>query len=133
MTDILHLGSLLANNLYFVFSGGWTSWSPSWMCGPSIKGKTVGIVGFGRIGQETARLLKGFSVKQFLYAGRKDHPEALDIGALRLPVEQMLPQSDFVICALALNSETKHFFNKKLFGLMKPSAIFVNTSRGGKE
>ncbi|XP_026275013.2 glyoxylate reductase/hydroxypyruvate reductase [Frankliniella occidentalis] len=114
-----------------IFTGGWTSWSPSWMCGPSIRGKTVGIVGFGRIGQETARLLKGFGVKQFLYSGRKDHPEASDIGALRLPIEEMLPQCDFVICALALTPETKHFFNEKLFNLMKPSTIFVNTSRGG--
>lgn len=114
-----------------IFNGGWTSWSPSWMCGPSIRGKTVGIVGFGRIGQETARLLKGFQVKQFLYSGRRDHPEASDIGAVRLPVEEMLPQCDFVICALALSPETKHYFNKRLFSLMKPSCIFVNTSRGG--
>ncbi|KAK3910352.1 Glyoxylate reductase/hydroxypyruvate reductase [Frankliniella fusca] len=114
-----------------IFNGGWTSWSPSWMCGPSIKGKTVGIVGFGRIGQETARLLKGFGVRQFLYSGRKDHPEASDIGAFRLPIEELLPQCDFVICTLAMSPETKHYFNEKLFNLMKPSAIFVNTSRGG--
>lgn len=114
-----------------IFNGGWKSWAPSWMCGPSIKGKTIGIVGFGRIGQETARLLKGFGVKQFLYSGRRDHPEASDIGAVRMPVEEMLPQCDFVICALAMSPETKHYFNEKLFNLMKPSAIFVNTSRGG--
>ncbi|XP_034239492.1 glyoxylate reductase/hydroxypyruvate reductase [Thrips palmi] len=114
-----------------IFNGGWTSWSPSWMCGPSIRGKTVGIVGFGRIGQETARLLKGFGVKQFLYSGRKDHPEASDIGAVRMPVEEMLPKCDFIICALAMSPETKHYFNERLFNLMKPSAIFVNTSRGG--
>lgn len=48
-------------------SGGWKAWSPFWMCGPGLAGATVGIVGFGRIGQGVAKRLKGFNVKKIIY------------------------------------------------------------------
>ena len=52
------------------FSGGWGSWDPLWMCGPSLNGSTVGIVGLGRIGQNVQKMLTPFGVKKFLYHGR---------------------------------------------------------------
>lgn len=57
------------------YSGGWSSWAPTWMCGPAIKGSTVGMVGFGRIGQEVTRKLKVFHVGKILYTDSSKHPK----------------------------------------------------------
>ncbi|XP_049876392.1 glyoxylate reductase/hydroxypyruvate reductase [Pectinophora gossypiella] len=112
-------------------SGGWVSWAPTWMTGPGLAGSTVGIVGFGRIGQAVARRVKAFSTKKILYVNRSERPEAKETGAIKVNFDELLTQSDFVICCAALVPETKAMFNKEAFGKMKRSAVFVNTSRGG--
>lgn len=114
-----------------VYNGGWKAWAPVWMCGPGLNNSTVGIVGFGRIGQAVAARLKPFNVKQILYTGRSDKPEAKALGAERVSFDELLQQSDFVIATCALTSETKHIFNDSAFKKMKPNSIFINTSRGG--
>lgn len=114
-----------------VYNGGWKAWAPVWMCGPSLSNSTVGIVGFGRIGQAIARRLKPFNVSTFLYHGRSDKKEAAEVGAVRVPFDELLSKSDFIIVACALTPETKEMFNEAAFKKMKPNAIFVNTSRGG--
>lgn len=113
-------------------TGGWSAWSPFWMCGPGLQNSTVGIVGFGRIGQEIAKRLKAFKPKRIIYFNRSEKPtEAREIGAERVTFDELLAQSDFVSVSCALTPETKEIFNESAFKKMKPSAIFVNTSRGG--
>ncbi|KOB77247.1 Glyoxylate reductase/hydroxypyruvate reductase [Operophtera brumata] len=112
-------------------SGGWVSWAPTWMTGPGLSGSTVGIVGFGRIGQAVARRVKAFNTAQILYYNRSTRPEAKDTGALKVDFDEILNKSDFIICCAALVPETKEIFNKAAFSKMKPTAIFINTSRGG--
>jgi len=102
------------------------------MTGPCIKGKTIGIIGYGRIGHATAVILKGFGVRKIYYSSRCDKDEAKSIGAERKSIEEMLPESDFVISTIAFSPQTDKFINGQMFSLMKKSAIFVNTSRGGK-
>ena len=102
------------------------------MCGPGLNNSTVGVVGFGRIGQEVASRLKSFNVDRILYSGRSDKPEAKKLGAVRVSLDDLLSQSDFVIVTCALTPETKEMFNDATFAKMKPNAIFVNTSRGGE-
>lgn len=114
-----------------VHNGGWSSWAPQWMCGPGLNNSTVGIVGFGRIGQAVARRLKPFNVSKILYHGRSDKPEAVETGAERVPFDELLQKSDFVIVTCALTPDTKDLFDDKAFKKMKSNAIFVNTSRGG--
>lgn len=65
------------------FRGGWSSWAPVWMCGPGLKGSTIGLVGFGRIGQEVCRKLKAFNVAKILYtdSGTKSKTEGKCITA----------------------------------------------------
>lgn len=113
-------------------TGGWSSWSPFWMCGPGLSGSTVGIVGFGRIGQEVAKRLKPFNVKRILYQNRSVKiKEAGEIGAEKVDFHQLLEQSDFVIVTVSLTADTANLFNEAAFKKMKSTAVFINTSRGG--
>ncbi|GLG94316.1 Glyoxylate reductase/hydroxypyruvate reductase [Gryllus bimaculatus] len=114
-----------------ILNGGWGSWSPLWMCGPGLATSTVGIVGLGRIGIEVAKRLHTFNPSQILYTSRSDKPEAKPFGGIRVPLDELLAQSDFIVVTCALTPETKEMFNDETFAKMKSSAIFVNTSRGG--
>lgn len=114
-----------------VENGTWGTWQPLWLCGPGLEGSTVGIVGFGRIGSVVARCLKPFAVKRILYTGSAERPEAKEIGAELLPLDDVLASSDFVLACIALTPETKEMFNMDLFKKMKKTAVFINTSRGG--
>uniref|UniRef100_A0A1B6M6Z2 Glyoxylate reductase/hydroxypyruvate reductase n=1 Tax=Graphocephala atropunctata TaxID=36148 RepID=A0A1B6M6Z2_9HEMI len=115
-------------------TGGWGSWAPVWMCGPALKGSTVGLVGFGRIAQEVARKIKVFNVAKILYTdtGKKPKTEvAAELGAERVDLEALLAASDFVISTCSLNPQSQGMFSAKRFALMKPTAMFINTGRGG--
>ncbi|KAG7311998.1 hypothetical protein JYU34_001438 [Plutella xylostella] len=112
-------------------TGGWVSWAPTWMTGPGLAGATVGIVGFGRIGQAVGRRVKAFNTAKILYFNRSEKAEAKEIGAEKVSFDELLQKSDFVICTAALVPETKEIFNKAAFAKMKNTAVFVNTSRGG--
>jgi len=113
-------------------NGGWKAWSPFWMCGPGLKDSTVGIVGFGRIGQAIAKRLKGFGPKSIIYYNRTDKvQEAKEVGATRVSFDELLTNSDFVTVSCALTPETDKLFNERAFKKMKNTAVFVNTSRGG--
>ena len=101
------------------------------MCGPGLHGSTVGIIGLGRIGMAVCRRLKPFGVSRFLYSGHQEKPEATEIEAKFTGIDTLLRESDFVIVTCALTQETKEMCNKEFFSKMKPTAIFVNTSRGG--
>lgn len=114
-----------------VHNGEWSSWKPMWMTGQDISGSTVGIVGLGRIGAEFGRLLSGFGCR-LLYTGPSPKPDLADeLGAEFVSMDRLLEESDCVSLHAPLNEETRHLFNAEAFARMKPSAIFINTSRGG--
>ena len=96
-----------------------------------LRGKTVGIVGFGRIGQEMARIAKGFQAN-IIYYDTVQAPASVEqeVGAARLTLDDLLQQADVVSIHTPLTAETEGFINARTLGLMKPSAILVNTSRG---
>lgn len=101
------------------------------MCGPSISGSCVGIVGLGRIGKDVAERLIPFKPSRILYFGnsRKIDFET-ETGAQFLTLHQLLQSSDFVIVCCSLNEKTKGLINEEAFKVMKPEAIIINTSRG---
>ncbi|XP_049532873.1 glyoxylate reductase/hydroxypyruvate reductase-like [Anopheles darlingi] len=103
---------------------------PQWMLGRDIKGSTVGIIGFGGIGQTVARRLKGFEIGQLLYSGRRPKPEAEALGAKLVPQSELLQESDYVVLAVPLTKETYHMINETTLSLMKPTAVLVNVARG---
>lgn len=97
--------------------------------GREIKGKTVGIVGTGHIGLETAKLFKAFGAKLIGY-NRSEKQEAKDLGIDLVDLDELLSQSDIVSVHLPLNGETKHLLNKEKLSLMKESAVIINVARG---
>ena len=121
------------NNLtpykYYFNSSEWVR-RPQWMLGVDIRGSTVGIVGFGGIGQTVAKRLSGFEVGQFLYCGHSKKPAADEIGAKFVSFEELVQQSDFIFIICPLTPETKHLFNAEVFSKMKPTSVLVNVARG---
>jgi glyoxylate reductase len=115
----------------FLLAGEWTSWSPHLMAGQNIYGATLGIVGMGRIGQAVARRVGGFGMR-ILYYNRSRRPEAeRETGAQYAPFDELLRESDYVVLLTPLTAETRHLMGEREFSLMKPTAVFVNVSRGG--
>lgn len=114
-----------------VKSGEWGTWKPEWMLGRDLYGSTVGIVGLGRIGEAVARRLLGFGCR-LLYSGRAAKPAiAAPLGAEFVDFDTLLAESDFVTLHCPLNAETHHLINATTLRKMKPTAILVNTTRGG--
>uniref|UniRef100_A0A7G3ADH2 Glyoxylate reductase/hydroxypyruvate reductase n=1 Tax=Lutzomyia longipalpis TaxID=7200 RepID=A0A7G3ADH2_LUTLO len=132
MALLLATGRRLLEANKEVYNGGWQAWEPAWMCGPGIKGSTVGLVGFGRIAQEVAQRLVPFKPSNILYHSRTNHPyEAEKVGAERVSLDELLMRSDYVIVLCALTAETHHIIDAEALAKMRPTAILINTSRGG--
>ena len=115
----------------FLRSGQPWIWGPLMMLGQDIHHKTIGIAGFGRIGQAVARRAKGFGM-QVIYADAIQLPAEVEAetGARRVDMDTLLAESDFVSIHTNLTPETRHLFGAEAFKKMKSSAVLVNTSRG---
>ncbi len=115
----------------FVRAGSWKTWGPLLLLGPDVHGATIGIVGFGRIGQAIARRAQGFGM-EILYHDLEPLPPSVTdpLGATYLPLEELLPRSDFVTLHVNLSPVTHHLIDAGTLAMMKPSAVLVNTSRG---
>lgn len=114
----------------FVRSGAWDGWEPMQMLGVDVQGKTLGIVGAGRIGSAVARRSQGFAMR-VLYCDVQARPEMESAcGARRVGIEDLLAESDFVSLHLPLTDSTRHLIDERALRLVKPTAVLVNTSRG---
>jgi len=114
----------------YVKAKQWTGWSPTLMISNDVYGKTLGIVGMGRIGQAIAKRAQGFSMK-ILYHTRNRRPEAEQAyGARHCSYDELLRESDIVLMICPLTPETRHMVNDTAFGKMKPTAMLVNAARG---
>jgi glyoxylate reductase len=107
--------------------GGWDTVDPGWMLGTEVTGKTIGIVGFGRIGQAVARRAAGFDLR-VVYTARR---EVSFPGATRLELDALLAEADFVTLHVPLTAETRGLLDRRRLSAMKPGAILVNAARGG--
>ena len=115
----------------FVRSGQWDRWLWDLLWGADVYGKTLGIVGFGRIGRAVARRALGFNMR-VLYqdAVQADAAAERDLRAARVELETLLRESDFVSLHTPFLPETRHLMNARTLRLMKRSAILVNAARG---
>jgi phosphoglycerate dehydrogenase-like enzyme len=104
------------------------SWPP--LAGRLLEGKTVGVLGFGRIGQEVAHILKVFNTRVLAYARTLTAEKAGQIGAECVPMETLLRESDIVTIHVPLNANTRGMIGDKELAMMKPGALLVNTARG---
>lgn len=115
----------------FVRQGRWKTWGPSLLLGAELYNSTLGIVGFGRIGQALARRAAGFSMRVLFFDpgfSADNRPE--NLPATPVDFETLLRESDIVSIHTPLNEQTRHMFNQQAFRSMKPEAILVNTARG---
>jgi glyoxylate reductase len=116
---MLGVARRLAEGEAFVRTGKWATWEPGLMLGRDLHGATVGIVGFGRIGQAVARRLEGFGC-ELLTTSRSGG----------VPLEELLERSDFVTLHCPLTPETRGLIGEAALRRMKPTAYLVNTARG---
>jgi glyoxylate reductase len=112
-------------------AGKWLTWEPLGWLGQDLTGRTLGIVGMGRIGFAAAkRLHHGWNMK-VIYTEQVPRPEAdKEFGAKRVELDELLAQSDFISAHVDLNPSTKGMFGAAQFKKMKRTAVFVNTARG---
>jgi glyoxylate reductase len=127
---ILAAARRLGEGERFVRSKQWQSWTPNLLLGTDVHGTTLGIVGFGRIGQAVAKRAHGFNMR-VLYYNRTRRPELEEsLGVEYADFDSLLAQSDFVSLNCALTSETRHLMSTAQFKQMKRSGILINTARG---
>jgi len=114
----------------YVRDGNWKTWHPTVLSGQDIYGATLGIVGFGRIGQAVARRAQGFGMK-ILINTRSDNDVIDELGAERVELDDLLQRSHYVSLHVPLTDETHHLIGAQELQTMKPTAILINTARGG--
>ncbi|HOZ91809.1 MAG TPA: D-glycerate dehydrogenase [Candidatus Syntrophosphaera thermopropionivorans] len=113
----------------FVREGKFQGWEPMLMLGNDIFGKTLGIIGMGRIGRAVAHRALGFDMKVIYYDPQVD-PESLPSDYVSVDLTTLCQNSDFISIHTPLTPETRHLIGEKEFNLMKPTAILINTARG---
>ena len=112
-------------------SGQWGVWKWDLLWGADVHGKTLGVVGFGRIGRAVARRALGFGMRVLYHdAVRADAAVERELRATATSLETLLREADFVTLHTNLTPETRHLIGERTLRTMKPSAILVNASRG---
>ena len=113
-------------------SGTWSGWRPTHMLSTQVTGKTLGIVGMGRIGSALARKAYHGLGMRVLYSGRSaaDESLALELRAQRVELEELLARADFVSLHCPATPATRHLINADTLALMQPHAHLINTARG---
>jgi glyoxylate reductase len=114
----------------FLRAGKWKTWGPSMLLGVDFAGATLGIVGFGRIGQAVAKRATGFGMR-ILYYDRSASDSFSSLPAVSTDLDTLLAESDFVSLHVPLTPETRHMVNAEFLSKMKSDAVLVNTARGG--
>ena len=127
---ILAAARRVVESAEFVKRGDWKTWGPLLMAGVDVHDRTLGVVGFGQIGQAVARRAQGFGMRT-LYWNRTPRPErAAQLGAQLRSLDQLLAESDFVSLNVALTDDTHHLIDAAALANMQPGAILINTARG---
>jgi glyoxylate reductase len=113
----------------YVHEEKWKTWGPMILLGLDLKGATLGLIGFGRIGQAMARRAVGFDMN-VIYYDPGEKKQGATVQATRVDFETLLKESDFVSLHTPLTPDTRHLINTEALSKMKPNAVLVNTSRG---
>ena len=112
-------------------SGQWTAWKWDLLWGADVHGKTLGIIGFGRIGRAVARRSLGFGMRVLYYdAVRSSAENERELNATYVDRDTLLRESDFVSLHVLLSAETRHLIDERALRGMKKTAILVNAARG---
>jgi glyoxylate reductase len=132
MAAIIGVPRRIREGTQLVRRGEWTGWAPSALLGRELKGKVLGIVGMGRIGQAVAHRARAFGL-EIAYTNRKRLPEAAEsmLGARFVEkVDDLVSQADILTLHCPLTNETRGLMDARRIGMMKPGASIINTARG---
>ena len=129
---LLAAGRRIAEGDRIVRRGAFRGLTPSYLLGPPVHGATLGLVGFGRIGQAMARRARGFGMP-IVYAGRGRAPGHVEqaLRATEVPLDTLFATADYVSLHCPLTPATRHLVNAGRLARMKPGSILINTARGG--
>jgi D-3-phosphoglycerate dehydrogenase len=130
---ILACARKLSHQVYAAARHGWSRPAAMAQVGPlyRVKGRTLGFVGFGRIARRTAEKLSGFGMRYLAHDPYVTPEQARPWNVELVPLDRLCRESDFVSMHALLNAETRRMFGERELRAMKPTAYFVNTSRGG--
>ncbi len=110
--------------------GGYKGWEPDIFLGVNLVGKTLGVVGLGRIGSMVARRARGYNMTVLYNKHEPDLDAEKELGVQFSSLEDLLSKSDFVSIHVPLTDDTRHMFNKETFSKMKKGSYLINTARG---
>ncbi|MCS7219712.1 MAG: D-glycerate dehydrogenase [Anaerolineae bacterium] len=114
----------------YVRAGRWKTWGPRLLLGQDVHGATLGIIGFGRIGQAMARRARGFDMRVLYYDRTRREGLEASLGVSYADLDTLLREADFVSIHTDLNPSTYHLMNAEALAKMKRTAILINTARG---
>ncbi|HTU93130.1 MAG TPA: D-glycerate dehydrogenase [Gemmataceae bacterium] len=121
----------LVESVQYSQAGQWKTWEPLGHLGQDLAGRTLGVVGMGRIGYALARRCRfGWDMQILYHDTYRNEKAETDLGARSVDLDTLLRQSDFISVHTDLNETTRGLFNAERFRKMKPTAVFVNTARG---
>jgi glyoxylate reductase len=120
----------IQESIEYVRAGKWKTWGPLLLMGQDIHGGTLGIIGFGRIGQGMAVRASGFGMRVLYYDVHRRTDLEQSMRVTYADLDTLLRKSDFVTIHTDLNETTRHMMNASAFAKMKPTAILINTARG---
>lgn len=127
----LAVARLFCIGIAAVKNGGWKTWEPLGWIGQDLQGKSLGIVGMGRIGMAVAQRLHFGWNMQVLYTARDRKPDAESLlNARHVELDQLLAESDIISLHVPLNDQTRNLIGEPQFQLMKPTSVLINTARG---
>ncbi len=115
----------------YMRGGKYKGWDPLLLLGTDVSGKTLGVIGFGRIGQAVAKRAGGFSMRVLYHDTKRASGDVeAALNATFAPLEELLRESDYVSVHTVLDAGTRHLLDDRAFGLMKKSAYLINAARG---
>ncbi len=127
---LLAVARRVAEGDAYVRSGDWSGWAPTQMLGTDVSGKTLGIIGLGRIGQAVAQRAAGFNMRVCYTSRTTRVPGWLSSHWEPRALPDVLKDADFVSLHVPLTADTHHLIGAPQLALMKPTAFLINTSRG---
>ena len=129
-TLLMSAARRIVEGVDYVRAGHWKTWGPKLLTGPDIHHATLGIIGFGRIGQTMARRARGFEMRILYHDVYRREDLEGSMGVTYADLDTIYRQADFLSVHTDLNQATRHMINADAFARMKPSAILINTARG---
>lgn len=128
---LMAAGRRVAEADRFVRAGRWQTWSPTLLLGQDIHNATLGVIGMGGVGAAMARRARGFGMELLYHSRSRRHELEAELGMTAVNLADLLRLSDFISVHVPLTNQTRGLLGARQFGLMKPTAILINTARGG--